>query len=125
MQIIGRVTADATVAETNSGKQVINFSVAENFSYKTKAGERKNNASFFDCAYWVNLGIAPYLIKGTIVRVEGRAKAEAYTTAQGEARARVVVHVDSVKLYGGGRTANTPEPADAGTITEPIEDLPF
>jgi single-strand DNA-binding protein len=36
MEIIGRMTADATVNETRAGKKVVNFSIAINDTYKLK-----------------------------------------------------------------------------------------
>ena len=36
MEIIGRVTADATISETKAGKKVVNFSIAINDTYKPK-----------------------------------------------------------------------------------------
>ena len=36
MEIIGRVTNDVSVNFTNTNKEVVNFSVAVNFSYKLK-----------------------------------------------------------------------------------------
>ena len=40
MNITGRLTGDAEVRTTSNGKQVVNFSVAVNDSYKNKQGER-------------------------------------------------------------------------------------
>ena len=40
MNITGRLTRDAEVRTTSQDKQVVNFSVATNDSYKNKQGER-------------------------------------------------------------------------------------
>lgn len=68
MQIIGRVTADATVSETKAGKKVVNFSIAINDTYKAKGStEVQKIVTYVNCAYWINPGIAPYLTKGSLV----------------------------------------------------------
>ena len=51
MNIIGRLTRDAEVRTLNNDKQVVNFSVASNESYKNKQGERVEQTTYFDCAY--------------------------------------------------------------------------
>ncbi len=40
MNIIGRLTKNAEVRTLSNDKQVVNFSVATNESYKNKQGER-------------------------------------------------------------------------------------
>lgn len=40
MNITGRLTRDAEVRTTSQDKQVVNFSVATNDSYRNKQGER-------------------------------------------------------------------------------------
>lgn len=51
MNITARLTGDAQVNTTSQDKQVVNFSVAINNSYKNKQGERIEQATFFDCSY--------------------------------------------------------------------------
>jgi single-strand DNA-binding protein len=71
MDITGRLTADAQVRNVSEGKQVVNFSVAVNDSYKAKNGERVTQTEFFDCSYWIGTAVAQYLTKGTIVETLG------------------------------------------------------
>lgn len=71
MNIVGRLTENAQVQTLSNGKQVVNFSVAVNDNYRNKAGENVQQTSFFDCAYWLSMGVAPYLTKGTLVELEG------------------------------------------------------
>lgn len=132
MQIIGRVTADATVSETKAGKKVVNFSIAINDTYKTKGStEVQKIVTYVNCAYWINAGIAPYLTKGTLVECAGRVGANAYTSKEGEVKASLTFHVNSIKLHGksnGG--SNTPAPVvpmntAPAALSEVAEDLPF
>lgn len=132
MEIIGRMTADATVNETKAGKKVVNFSIAINDTYKAKGMEdAKRFVTYFNCSYWINPGVAAYLKKGTLVECYGRISAGAYTSKDGEAKARLNFHVNILKLHGGSvRTDNTAANAErlnaaADTNNETAEDLPF
>lgn len=130
MEITGRITADAKVSTLKDGRQVINFSVAVNDSYKPKGSEMDVKvATYFNCSYWLNPGIAPYLTKGALVECYGRVSVNAWTNAEGEAKASLNFHVNNIKLHGKGSAATdavTKETVPAASeITEPLEDLPF
>ncbi len=68
MEITARLTGDAKVNTLKDERQVVNFNVAINDSYKTKdSSEVKKVATYFQCSYWINPGIAQYLKKGSLV----------------------------------------------------------
>ncbi|NNV53858.1 single-stranded DNA-binding protein [Limnovirga soli] len=86
-QLIGRLTQNAKVCELKDGRKVTNFSIALNDSYKQKgSGEVKKIVTYVDCAYWINEKVAAYLIKGSIVEVNGRIGVRAYLNLQNEAK---------------------------------------
>lgn len=131
MEIIARLTGDALVKTTKNERQVVNFSVAINDSYKQKgATEVTKVVTYVDCSYWGHAGIAAYLTKGTTVELYGRIGVNAYVNGQGEAKANLRFHVNNIKLHGGGRN-NTQNPAfkpsnvPASELLEPLDDLPF
>ena len=107
MNIIGRLTRNAEVRTLDGNRQVVNFSVAVNDNYKNKQGERIEQATFFDCSYWVTPNIATYLTKGTLVELLGRVSVRAWTDTDGKARAGLNFHTSQIKLHGGGRRAET------------------
>ena len=130
MEIIGRLTKDAEVRTTKSEKQVVNFSVAVNDSYKPKgASEATKVTTYFDCSYWANPGIAQYLTKGTLVELYGRVELNVYNDMKGEAKGSLRFHVNNIKLHGGTKHAtakqNEKTTAVAGELAEPLDDLPF
>lgn len=132
MEIVGRLTADAQVTTVKNEKKVVNFSVAVNDSYKPKGSEQPVKVTtYFNCSYWINAAIAEHLTKGTLVELYGRISANAWTNAEGEAKASLNFHVNSIKLHGkakGAAYSNEDAAAPAtktGAITAPIEDLPF
>lgn len=132
MEIIARVTGDAKVNTLKDERQVVNFNVAVNDSYKTKGSEEiKKVATFIQCSYWTNPTIVQYLTKGTLVELYGRIGVNAYKAMDGEPKASLTFHVNNIKLHGGGKAANktnnaapsaTPNPSD---LLEPLDDLPF
>lgn len=130
MEITARITADAVVKKLKDERQVVNFSVAINDSYKPKGSDQVTKVvTYVDCSYWTNPGIAQYLTKGTIVELHGRIGINAYLNMQGEAKASLRFHVNSIKLHGGNKTTAKPvetsAPVIAGELTEPLDDLPF
>ncbi len=136
MNIIGRLARDAQISTLPGDKQgcqpdrqVVNFSVAVNDSYRNKQGERVEHTEYFNCAYWISTNVAKVLTKGTLVELSGRASARAWIGGDGEAHAALHFHTSQIKFYGGGRR---PETVADGSGNNPIapanhgkEDLPF
>lgn len=126
MELTGRLIADAKVSTLKDERKVINFSVAINDSYKPKGSETATKVTtYFNCSYWLNPGIAQYLTKGTLVEIYGRISVNAWTNAEGEAKASLNFHVNNIKLHGKSNAATTETVPAADAITEPVDDLPF
>lgn len=128
MEITGRVTADATVKTVSGERQLVAFTVAQNESYKTKEGERKQVATYFDCSYWISTKVAEMLKKGTIVSLFGRLGVNAWTNMQGEPKATLTFHTNNIKFIGGGKTnaaAIKDDDVAPATTPEEADDLPF
>ena len=128
MEIIGRITADATVSETKAGKKVVNFSIAINDTYKTKGSDEVQKiTTYVNCAYWLNEGIAQYLTKGSLVECAGRIGVNAWTGKDGDAKATLTFHVNSIKLHGKSNSGNSANIAVNNTapVAAAADDLPF
>lgn len=130
MNITGRLTGDAQVHKLKDDRQVVNFSVAVNDSYKTKQGERVEQTAFFDCSYWISPNVAKILTKGALVELTGRVSVRAWTDMDGKARAGLNFHTSNIKLHGGGKRTETVQ-ATAQTEGNKVtaqateDDLPF
>jgi single-strand DNA-binding protein len=124
MNIIGRITADAKVKSLKDDRQVVEFSVAVNRYYKSKGQEKgMNQTTFFNCSYWISIKIAERLKKGSLVELAGGLAVNAYADLQGNPKASLNFHVDSITIHQTPKTeVAIPAPAD---IAEPIDDLPF
>jgi single-strand DNA-binding protein len=128
MEIVGRLTADAKVSTLKDKRQVVNFSIAINDSYKPKDSEQPVKiTNYVNCSYWINPAIEEFLKKGSLVELSGRIGVNAWTNAEGEAKASLTFHVNNLKLHGGvSVTAAIKEKVtDAADVTVPMEDLPF
>ncbi len=125
MNIIGRVTKDAEVRTLSNSKQVVNFSVATNDSYRNKTGERVQQTTYFDCAYWINPKVARNLTKGTLVELTGRVSARAWTGNDGEARAGLNFNTAQIKLHGSSKKHEALQAPTPSSNDEEKDDLPF
>jgi single-strand DNA-binding protein len=130
MNIIGRVTKDAEVRTTSQDKQVVNFSVATNDSYRNKQGERIEQTTYFDCSYWISSKVAKLLTKGALVELTGRTNARAWIGNDGQAHAGLNFHTSQIKLHTGSKKTETGETASKSekkktTKEEKENDLPF
>ncbi len=128
MEFTAVVTADATVKTTKNDKQLVSFSVVINDDYKTKTGEKKEQRTFVNCAFWRNTGIAAFLKKGSVVTVSGRMGINAYKKADGEYNASLSFTTEAIKIIATPRKAGGAAQATTQTATgiaAPVDDLPF
>src|SRR3712207_1266859 len=140
MQVIGNLGKDCVVNTVN-GKNVINFTVAHTEKYRDSQGNNQEKTTWVDCAYWTDrTAVAPYLLKGTQVYVEGTPEVRTFTRNDGSAGASLSLRVREVQLLGrkgdnlgsgGGNNhadvqmpsrQETPAPA---SVDEVADDLPF
>lgn len=130
MNIIGRLTRDAVIRTTSQDKEVVNFSVAINDSYRNKQGERIEQTIYFDCSYWISTKVASLLTKGTLVELIGRISPRAWVGNDGIPKAGLNFHTSQIKLHGGGakseRLQDTVQTENDTIVTsEKADDLPF
>ena len=129
MEITGRIVADARTNKTKSGKEVTGFTLVQNDNFTTKAGEKKQVSTFFDCSYWGSSKVAVYLKKGCIVSVYGRIGMNVYKNMDGDAKGSLTFHVKELKFIAGtgGATQSVKDQDGVSAKTEDGEkdDLPF
>lgn len=126
MEMTARLTGDAKISTLKNEKQVVNFNVAINDSYKPKgSNETTKIVTYVQCDYWVNPGIAQYLTKGTLVELHGRVGVNAYTGKDGEAKATLTFHVNTIKLHGSSTKNESPAKTTEPSKEPAADDLPF
>ena len=100
MEMTARLTGDVKLSTLKNDRQVVNFSVAINDSYKAKgSNETTKIVTYVQCYYWANPSIAQYLTKGTLVELQGRIGVNPYTGKDGEGKATLTLHVKTIKLH--------------------------
>ena len=74
---IGRLVTDPELRETETGKKVVNVTIAVPRSYKNKDGEY--DADFLDCTFWNhNADYVSKMEKGNKIAVQGRTETKLY-----------------------------------------------
>ncbi|MDR6546456.1 single-strand DNA-binding protein [Chryseobacterium rhizosphaerae] len=130
MNITGRLTADAKVSKTTKGKEVVNFSIAVNDSYK-KDGQRVEHTAYFDCAYWRTTKAVAWLQKGLLVELTGQISVRAWNSKDGTAKAGINFYTVTIKPLARSAKNNdsvqdSTESKNGRTVTgQDEDDLPF
>ena len=124
MVLIGRLTQDAVVAQLKDERQVVNFTLAVNDGYKPKGkDEWVNLTTYFNCAYWISTKITDRLKKGNLIELTGRMYVTTYKDMQGEAKASINFHVDSIKVHQ--QMKGSISKAESNQLEMVKDDLPF
>lgn len=129
MEITGRITKDASLVKISKDKQVVNFSIAINDSYKPKGStEYKQVVTYINCDYWLSAKMADYLKKGCLVSLFGRIGLSVYLSSDGKPLGSLTFHVNHLKILVFAKKDNalantgfTP----ASSKDEDPDDLPF
>jgi len=118
----GYLTRDPELRYTPKGTVIARLSVAVNRTWKTEAGEKKEEVSFIECDAFGRTAetLAQYFKKGKPILIEGRLKQETWDDKQsGQKRSKLKVIVESfsfVESSGGGeRQAAAPQNEGAET----------
>ena len=103
--LVGRLTRDAELRRTSSGKAVASFTLAVNKNFKTGDGQE---ADFPNIVAWgkVAENTANYCSKGSLVSVDGRLQTRNYENNQGQKVFVTEVVADSVQFIDTNRNSN-------------------
>jgi len=151
--LIGHLGRDAETAYTASQTAVTKFSVATSRRWKDQqSGEWKEETNWTNVVHWRGENVAPYLLKGTQVYVEGRLHSRSYDDKDGKKVYTTDVVTEELILLGGRggagggpsggpdeysqepaaprsmpRARQTPAPSAAPSFNEGIgdDDVPF
>lgn len=98
--ISGHVTRDSELRATQSGTDVLNFSLAVNESRKNQhTGEWEDIPSYIDCTLWGGRanGLSRVLKKGVLVCLTGKLHQSSWER-DGVKRTKIEVYVDEVEV---------------------------
>lgn len=102
--VIGRLTRDPEVRTTNTGKSVINFSLAVQKRFKPQ-NSNEPDADFFRCQAWGQPAeyLGNYASKGQRVSVTGRLETRKWTDNSGTNREVVEIVAEQVSILESRR----------------------
>lgn len=127
--LIGRLTHDPELRQTQSGTSVCSFGLAVNRNYTNAQGERETD--FINITVWRNTAenCAQYLSKGRRVAVVGTLQSRSYEDKEGKKRTVLEVVGDEVEFLSDKsekQGESTPTPKSAKANLQPVDDeLPF
>ena len=95
--LIGNLTHDPELSETNSGISVCRFSVAVN---RRRTGDGEQQTDFFNVTAWRGLAdnVSRFCKKGNKVAVTGSIQIRQYEDRDGQKRTSVDVNADEVEF---------------------------
>lgn len=119
VNLMGRLTRDPEQRTTQSGKSVVNFTLAVN--------DGEDRAEFFDITAWNKTGelVAKYLSKGRQCIVVGRLNTSSWEDKEtGKKRSRVEVVANEVHFIGSRNDSDKPgDTVPSGSDLEKEVDL--
>ena len=105
--LMGRLTADPELRQTQSGVNSCRFTVAVDRNFVPQGGERQ--ADFIGCTAWGKTAefVSKYFLKGQMIIVEGTLRNNNYTDSNGVKHYSYNVVADSVS-FGESKSASNP-----------------
>ncbi|HYW67044.1 MAG TPA: single-stranded DNA-binding protein [Candidatus Dormibacteraeota bacterium] len=147
--LVGRLGKDPEVRYTGGGQAVANFTMATDYSYKDRNGERQKRTEWHRIVAWRKLAeiVQQYLKKGSLIYIEGRIETREWQDKEGQKRYTTEIIANEMRMLGGkgdgmaagasagGGAARSEEFDHAGPSEEPVgggagpeisdEDIPF
>ena len=111
--LVGRMTADPELKQTQNGTSVTSFTVAVNRKYQK---DTEQTADFINCVAWKQTAefLANHFHKGSSICVVGSIQTRSYTTQNGEKRYITEVVADEVRFVDSksDNTSSAPVPTN-------------
>lgn len=131
--LIGNLTRDPEITETQSGIKICRFSIAVNRNYSGSDGERKTD--FFNIVAWRGLGetVARFAKKGNKVAVSGSIELRNYEDSQGVKRTGIDIIAQDIEFltrknddeFGADVGYDVPRAASKLQTFDDDGDIPF
>lgn len=109
--VMGRLTKDVELRNTQSGKAIANFTLAVDRDFKGKNGEKETD--WLDVVAWGNTAtfVNSYFSKGRMAVVEGRLQTRQFEDRNGNKRKVTEIVADNV-YFGDSKKDGNKAPAD-------------
>ena len=98
--ILGRVTATPHLRTTPGGQSVSSMGVATNRQWTGKDGQKQEEVEFHNVVLWGKQAevAAQFLVKGSLVLIEGRLATRSWTTKDSQERRTTEIIADHLEL---------------------------
>jgi single-strand DNA-binding protein len=98
--IIGRLTADPQLRNTPGGQSVTSFGVATNRVWTDKSGAKQEETEYHNVVLWGRQAeiATQFLVKGSLVLIEGRLRTRSWTDKQGQQRRTTEIVAERMQL---------------------------
>lgn len=122
--LMGRLTADPELRQTQSGISFVKFNIAVGRKFKNDNGEHQTD--FISVTAWRKTAefVSRYFSKGQMIVIEGSLRNNNYEDQNGVKHYSMDVLADSISFAGSSNdnnyTANTPQTTQA---SNPVEDV--
>ena len=122
--IMGRITRDLEIRQSQNGTSVLKFSVAVD---RDMGKDKEKSADFINCVAFGKRAdfINQYFGKGRMIAIEGNIRTGTYEDKDGKKRYTTDVWVDNVSFTGESKQndrSTAGQPPVSGSIPEDFED---
>jgi len=119
VNIVGRLSADPELRSTQSGKNVLSFTVA--------VRRDKENTDWINCIAWEKTAelISNYFQKGSEIGITGRIQTSSFEDKQGNKRKTTDVIVNQITFIGSKSEAKPTNTKSTDTAPTEISDEPI
>jgi single-strand DNA-binding protein len=103
--LMGNLTRDPELRYTPKGMAVAKIGLAVNRTWRSEAGEQKEEVTFIDVDVWGRTAenVGQYMRKGSPILIEGRLKLDQWDDKQtGQKRSRLGVTAETVQFLSSG-----------------------
>lgn len=107
--LMGNLTRDPELRQTQSGTSVCRFSIAVNRSYNAQDGNLREETCFIEVDSFGRTAenIGKYFSKGKPILLEGRLRQDTWDDKEtGKSRSKLVVVLDRFEFVGGARDSS-------------------
>jgi single-strand DNA-binding protein len=104
VELIGNLTRDAELFATSNGNSKLTVDVATNEEWYDKdSKEKKSKVTYHRSVIWGKRaeGLAPLMVKGQLVRIEGKLDNRSYEDKDGAKKYVTEIIISDVMLLGG------------------------
>lgn len=122
VNVTGNLTKDSEIRVTQSGSQILNFSVAVNDRHKNQqTGNWENYPNYIGCVMFGSRAehIQPYLVKGTKVAINGKLRYSSWEK-DGQKRSKIEIIVNDIEFLSSKNGESDVPPQSIPTSTPPV-----